>query len=124
MIADCEGLRGSGQSSASRLASGQSLRKPHLERRTLKDMSRNALKNYQDEIIEHKETSTNKLHLQWASCTAALSTLGTSSTGVPANVVERPHLDVKSQGLIVRELYPRLLYTFSDVVCYITNNPR
>lgn len=25
---------------------------------------------------------------------------------------------------MVKEFYPRLLYTFSDVVCYVTNNPR
>ena len=29
-----------------------------------------------------------------------------------------------SRQRIVTELYPRLLYTFSDVVCYITNNPK
>lgn len=29
-----------------------------------------------------------------------------------------------TRGWAVRELYPRILFPFSDVVCYVTRNPR
>jgi hypothetical protein len=65
----------------------------------------------------HKSTASQKLPLQWAK-TMSNPSLTLSGLG------EKVEVHPDSRQRIVTELYPRLLYTFSDVVCYITNNPR
>lgn len=35
-----------------------------------------------------------------------------------------PRIPPITRGWAVREMYPRILFPFSDVVCYVTRNPR
>lgn len=34
------------------------------------------------------------------------------------------HTELRTRETVVRSIYPRLLYAFSDVVCYVTKNAR
>jgi hypothetical protein len=86
-------------------------------------------KSFADEVEEHQATASSKLDLLWARTTPDdMSSSGSlSSAGImgPAFAESEPqHIDSASHQIIVKELYPRLLYTFSDVVCFITNNPK
>jgi hypothetical protein len=141
---DCEGLRGSGVSAATRIAEGDfnfgssskklrarspydskaadtgdypggtSARQGRRRKRPSSKFNRETLER---EVADHKATSSRRLELQWAG-----TILVPSSSGVLEHktVVVGPH----TRQNIIKDLYPRLLYTFSDVVCYITNNPR
>lgn len=62
---------------------------------------------------DHRNTAIRAVSLQWARTLSIESDRDTK-------IVVHP----RSRETIVKELYPRLLYTFSDVVCYVTNNPR
>jgi hypothetical protein len=140
---DCEGLRGSGLSAASRIAEGdfmfesssnkQRARSPYKNkaadtgaypegssarqgRRGKRPSSKFNLETLEREVAEHKATASRRLELRWAATTSDPS----SSGRVEHKTVVAP----STRQIIVKDLYPRLLYTFSDVVCYITNNPR
>jgi hypothetical protein len=77
---------------------------------------------YHDEVLDHMNSCSKKLDLEWANCTqAAPMRRGNSAAHAE---VSPSHIDSTTQKLIVKELYPRLMYTFSDVVCFITNNPK
>jgi hypothetical protein len=67
------------------------------------------------EVADHRETVSEKYRLRWATTHYTESLIG---------IGDKFYVDATSRERIVRDLYPRLLYTFSDVVCYITNNPR
>ena len=115
--ADCEGLRGAGVSAATRATeedvTSTSPRQP-FERHTLRGNPALSNSAFRGALKDHKSTATRTLKLQWARTTVI------PSGGLADKVV----IDARSRTSIVRDLYPRLLYTFSDVVCYITNNPR
>ncbi len=64
-------------------------------------------------VNDHRNTALRTVSLHWARTFPVEADGGTK-------IVVHP----KSREAIVKELYPRLLYTFSDVVCYVTNNPR
>jgi hypothetical protein len=140
---DCEGLRGSGLPAATRIAEGDDIfesssnklraRSPYKHkvadtgdsprgtsarqgRRGKRPSSRFNLESLEREVAEHKATASRRLELQWAATTLVPS----SSGGIGHKTVVAPD----TRQIIVKDLYPRLLYTFSDVVCYITNNPR
>lgn len=140
---DCEGLRGSGLSAAARITEGdfifesssnkQRARSPYKNkaadtggyprgtsvrqgRRGKRPSSRFNLETLEREVAAHKDTASRGLELQWAATTSDPS----SSGRVEHKTVVAPN----TRQIIVKDLYPRLLYTFSDVVCYVTNNPR
>ncbi|KAH0556974.1 hypothetical protein GP486_005239 [Trichoglossum hirsutum] len=109
--ADCEGLRGSSITALKKLAArsyepndsrhpsrsfGQSLRTREPPEERLKRTLR-----------EHQEKATHDLRLIWAVKHAG-----------PLQE------DPSSRQYIVKHLFPRFLYTFSDVVCYVTENAR
>jgi hypothetical protein len=144
LLLDCEGLRGSGVSAATRIAEGDfnfgtnskklrarrpyhnkaadtadnpdraSARQRRHRKRPSSKFNRETLER---EVTDHKATSSRRLALQWA---------GTISVPSSSGVLEHETVVVGpiTRQTIVKDLYPRLLYTFSDVVCYITNNPR
>jgi hypothetical protein len=127
MLKDCEGMRG-GQSAASAHVSDVTNPRGHLEKKSMRgslspedaaalEASR---KSYAQAVLAHRNTAHSKLPLRWASVTKP--TVG--SAAAYGYDPDPPHIDRASKTLAVRELYPRLLYTFSDVVCYITNNPK
>jgi hypothetical protein len=140
---DCEGLRGSGLAAATRIAEGdftfasssnkQRARSPYKKkaavtedypggtsvrqrRRGKRPSSRFNLETLEREVAAHKATANRRLELQWAATTSDPP----SSGRVEYRTVVAP----STRQIIVKDLYPRLLYTFSDVVCYITNNSR
>ncbi|KAH7382108.1 hypothetical protein BKA64DRAFT_713345 [Cadophora sp. MPI-SDFR-AT-0126] len=137
--ADCEGLRGSGVSAATRVATGDVPSAPqsklskasnygyghlssrhHLPRHTMRHTPGLSPTEVRATTSSHKSTASRKL--QWA----RTMTTGSSapSLGMYAYAQEQLEVHPASRQVIVTDLYPRLLYTFSDVVCYITNNPR
>ena len=63
--------------------------------------------------MDHRDTAMHAVSLRWANNLIIESDSGKKTIVHP-----------NSRQIIVKELYPRLLYTFSDVVCYVTNNPR
>ena len=139
---DCEGLRGTGLAAATRIAEGdftfasssnkQRARSPYKNkapvtgdypegsarqgRRGKRPSSRFNLETLEREVAAHKGTAGRRLELQWAATTSDPP----SSGRVEYRTVVAP----STRQIIVTDLYPRLLYTFSDVVCYVTNNPR
>ena len=62
---------------------------------------------------DHRDTANHAVSLQWADRLIIESESG-------KKIMVHPN----SRQTIVKELYPRLMYTFSDVVCFVTNNPR
>lgn len=60
-------------------------------------------------LEEHEKTATQQFNLTYR-----------------MNYLESSDINQEppSRTLVVRNLYPRILYTFSDVVCYITTNPK
>lgn len=140
---DCEGLRCSRRAAATRIAEGDFIfesssnnlrtRLPYKnkaadtgdypggtsarqERPGERPSSRFNRETFEREVAEHKATASRRLQLQWAATTSDPSSYG----GVEYKTVVAPN----TRQIIVKNLYPRLLFTFSDVVCYITNNPR
>lgn len=73
-------------------------------------------KSYAQEVSEHRKTAFQRLHMQWA------QVVFPQINALDFQEPPPPHIHHESTKLIVGELYPRLLYTFSDVVCFITNN--
>lgn len=115
--ADCEGLRGAGISAATRATEGDAastLPRQPLERHTLRGNPAQYDSAFRGVMKDHKTTAARTLRLQWARTTLIPS----------GGLVDKVVIDADSRKSIVRNLYPRLLYAFSDVVCYITNNPR
>lgn len=116
---DCEGLRGSDLSAAGRIQSvairGSSQTVGPMQDRSLRS-GRPALADVdrlKRVIKEHQRTASSMPTLQWGNCRQWISYED-----------EPTHVDSRTRSTIVKELYPRLLYAFSDVVCYITNNPK
>jgi hypothetical protein len=126
---DCEGLRGSRRPTATQYAAMHTKSEKVSQEQTprpatvietvnkIKDIFREVAdvtnpmrKSYSEEVEMHHRTSSQRLHMHWAK----LITSGVD--GLP------PHIYRESARLIVGELYPRLLYAFSDVVCYVTTN--
>jgi hypothetical protein len=140
---DCEGLRGSLRPTAGQYAAPKIKPLERLEKKTLlpaentgiisllKDVVKDAVKelvdstnpmrkSYYGEVEEHRKTSSHRLHMQWANVVAPATSF---PIVIPTHQEQEfPHIDRDSAKLVVTELYPRLLYTFSDVVCYVTTN--
>ncbi len=72
----------------------------------------------------HQATESGHFKLHWGKCKA--EQVDHPVIGIAAaRPQEYPYYaDAATKGLVVKELYPRLLYAFSDVVCFITNNLR
>ena len=72
------------------------------------------------EAEDHRDTVKHKLELQWGRCkkNVAAQVSSTLTSG------EKAVVDNETRQAVVKDLYPRFLYTFSDVVCYVTNNPK
>lgn len=86
------------------------LPRQHNDRRAMHD---NLTTGPPGAVEDHKNTVTRAVTLQWARSLAIRS-------GDGRKIIVHP----SSREIIVKELYPRLLYTFSDVVCYVTTNAR
>jgi len=139
-MADCEGLFGTSSPVARRVVSDeyQKLRAhgvPSLAR-GMDDMVRDHLKKASMEVslawarVDHPRPSASRVGLptdlpergrrysdSWSDISEPPSQ--TSSSAEPLGFVQ-----ADSRDLITKSLYPRLLYAFSDVVCFVTHNTR
>lgn len=71
-----------------------------------------------DPLAQHTSSASIQVDLQWGN---VLAPLGRQTALAP----KRPgQIDPKSRSMVVKNIYPRLLYAFSDVVCFVTNNSR
>ncbi|KAK0722843.1 hypothetical protein B0T26DRAFT_704224 [Lasiosphaeria miniovina] len=66
-----------------------------------------------EQYWEHSETAMNEIDLQWGEIDFA--------TYYPD---KRGHVTPDTRNKVVKHVYPRLLYAFSDVICFVTNNTR
>ncbi|KAI4192229.1 MAG: hypothetical protein LQ346_004408 [Caloplaca aetnensis] len=110
--ADCEGLRGSAVPVAAHSVEGDvrfTSRRYH-DHHPVRDR---ASSNLRGPVEDHRDTAVRAVSLQWA-----------NSQVIQSDKERLIVLHPKSREIVVNQLYPRLLYTFSDVVCYVTNNPR
>jgi hypothetical protein len=100
---DCEGLRGSGRSVASHLTASNGTQKGQHTTHSVR---------FGLGVTNHTSTANQELKLAWG------------KAKLPSNpyALDLPHISSQTHRLAVKELYPRLLYTFSDVVCYVTAN--
>ncbi|KAI1427994.1 hypothetical protein F5Y12DRAFT_791152 [Xylaria sp. FL1777] len=78
----------------------------------------NTSKSAKDTIAEHANTVSDRITLQWSQLFSPLN--ATSNFSRKGNAV----VDSITRHIVVKSLYPRLLYSFSDVVCFVTNNSR
>ncbi|KAM7201004.1 hypothetical protein V8F20_005013 [Naviculisporaceae sp. PSN 640] len=62
---------------------------------------------------EHSETAMDKIDLQWGKI--EFPNIRSDDYG---------HVAAETHRLVVKHVYPRLLYAFSDVICFVTNNSR
>ncbi|KAL9038723.1 MAG: hypothetical protein Q9214_005168, partial [Letrouitia sp. 1 TL-2023] len=113
--ADCEGLHGAGVSVATRVAEGDIEDEQAFMRQIPQKTPSTSIASIRDEVEDHRKTVNYKLDLQWCDVTTVPSQSGP---------IERIVIDNKTRQSIVTDLYPRFLYTFSDVVCFITNNSK
>jgi hypothetical protein len=139
-MVDCEGLRGSFNPAAHQYVDAEKVRqRQYLQKRSLRpeDKPRVLVKardrfndvlassnsitrnSYAKEVEQHQRTSSNQLAIQWANVIAPPTR---QHAGQGEDDDDTPRIDSESARLVVAELYPRLLYTFSDVVCYVTQN--
>lgn len=119
---DCEGLRGDAEPLANHLAvssgnaSAGSGRTSHSARATVQGhitrlanhvVPGAADQNAPFEALEEMQIPVSSMSLPWAT---ANERMATSTTSWATDVVEK--------------IYPRFLYVFSDVVCYVTGNSK
>ena len=108
---DCEGLRGSAVPSAAHIIEEEFYSSPPRQRHDRHIPQDNP--SLRGPIDEHRDTAVRAIPLQWA-----------DSLLLQSDRTKKKVVHPKSRQIIVQELYPRLLYTFSDVVCFVTTNPR
>ncbi|KAK0628303.1 hypothetical protein B0T17DRAFT_149884 [Bombardia bombarda] len=125
MFVDCEGFSGTDtpiarriQSKVNRADVAQPLRDPTLR-------SSYSYRHTKDLLSDHENTASHRIDLKWGQVIAPVqqpsSTLDSSLTRT-----RKPlgYVDAQSRKVVVKTLYPRLLYAFSDVVCFVTTNSR
>ena len=86
---------------------------------TLKEFGREALGGVLDEfhlgqVKAHRSSRDQQLELHWGNVV--------KPSNIGRDYWDGSHIDSETKKQVVNELYPRLLYAFSDVVCFITTN--
>ncbi|KAM0227446.1 hypothetical protein ACHAP5_012176 [Fusarium lateritium] len=116
---DCEGFSGTDTPVARQLVLDAA--KAPVSRATQDGTLRSApapVREVVDPLARHTSSASIRVDLQWGKVLApveAQTTLGRKRPG---------QVDPKSRSMVVKTIYPRLLYAFSDVVCFVTNNSR
>ncbi|KAM7188967.1 hypothetical protein V8F33_010301 [Rhypophila sp. PSN 637] len=145
LFADCEGMVGTSTPVSHRVTSAEFRnQRSHVSRRAARDME--AL------VKEHRKKASSDIYLTWARTSQpSVPAPRDQDDGFPdysSSVLERRDSDdfsdfsdaashtsaseteplfnvqADSRDLITKNLYPRLLYAFSDVVCFVTANTR
>ncbi|GAW20800.1 hypothetical protein ANO14919_103110 [Xylariales sp. No.14919] len=115
---DCEGFSGTDKPIARQLLlqAQQSQASPAVADGALRKS--NTSKPAKEALAEHASTVSDKIDLQWGQLYSPVEAMPNFSK--KGNAV----VDSDTRHVVVKNLYPRLLYSFSDVVCFVTNNSR
>jgi hypothetical protein len=71
-----------------------------------------------DTLAQHTSSASIHIDLQWGKVLAPLGVQTAFDSKHPGQI------DPKSRIMVVKTIFARLLYAFSDVVCFVTNNSR
>ncbi|KAK3941958.1 hypothetical protein QBC46DRAFT_352819 [Diplogelasinospora grovesii] len=122
MFVDCEGFSGTDTpvsrrilSDAKRAEVSEALRDSTLRNAT-------ASRSAKDLLAEHAASASHIVNLKWGQVVAPVQP--TSSLSSTLSRRSLGYVDADSRQVVVKSLYPRLLYAFSDVVCFVTNNAK
>ena len=120
MLVDCEGFSGTDTPVARQILSIAN-RSDHSQ--PLKDgVLRNATASRpaKDLLSDHANTASHRVDLRWGQVNIPMQAPASTLAG------RKPmgHVDAETRKIVVKNLYPRLLYAFSDVVCFVTTNSR
>lgn len=118
MLVDCEGFSGTDTPVARQILS-KANRAESLQ--PLKDnalRSATASRPAKDLLSDHANTASHRVDLRWGQVSVPIQTPPAGSRK-PLGTV-----DPETRKIVVKNLYPRLLYAFSDVVCFVTTNSR
>ncbi|KAK4218924.1 hypothetical protein QBC37DRAFT_164801 [Rhypophila decipiens] len=120
MFVDCEGFSGTDNPVARRILSEASRRESSAPLRDNVLRSATASRPTKDLLSEHANTTSHRVDLRWGQVNIPVQ------TQPPALGGRKPvgQVDPETRKIVVRNLYPRLLYAFSDVVCFVTTNSR
>ncbi|KAK3336354.1 hypothetical protein B0T19DRAFT_36498 [Cercophora scortea] len=120
MFVDCEGFSGTDTPVACRILAEASRREgpQPLRDGTLRNAT--SARPAKDLVSEHANTASSRIDLRWGQVVAPVP-LPTDSLSRRRTIGQ---VDPESRKLVVKSLYPRLLYAFSDVVCFVTTNSR
>ena len=143
VASDCEGFFGSSTPVARRVVSREHRSQPSADSSNIKARPARGIS---DLVKEHRKRASVGVNLTWARTSRPL--LPAARRESQSNVVigsdgeqsdDSDDTDVESDGslsgpvgfvqansrdLITKNVYPRLLYAFSDVVCFVTSNAR
>ncbi|KAF4447081.1 hypothetical protein F53441_9380 [Fusarium austroafricanum] len=111
---DCEGFHGSDQSVSRKILSEAR----RAKRNTQTKLNGGLSDPPPDPISQHQSSAQNRINLQWGEIWGPAEGL----KGVGRKQLGQVSPDTRSN--VVNIVYPRLLYAFSDVVCFVTNNSR
>jgi len=144
VASDCEGLFGSSTPVARRIVSREYRSQPSADS---SNITARPARGISDLVKEHRKRASMGVSLTWARTSRPLlpaarrepqSIVGIGSDGEQSDDIS-DDIDVESDSslsalggfvqansrdLITKNVYPRLLYAFSDVVCFVTSNAR
>ncbi|KAK5656422.1 hypothetical protein OQA88_4803 [Cercophora sp. LCS_1] len=122
LMVDCEGFSGSDRPIARQILSRITRADTLPSGEGAGRMS--SIRPAKDLLTEHMETATHRIPLKWGQVMAPVLPSGASSLEVSRSRRRIGQVGPDTRRVIVKNLYPRLLYAFSDVVCFVTNNSR
>ncbi|RSL53411.1 hypothetical protein CEP54_010419 [Fusarium duplospermum] len=111
---DCEGFNGSGNPVSRKVIS-----EVRGTRRSSQVILDGALRpSPPDPLTQHEDSALNRIDLRWGQLVVPVDAQTGGSRRQPGQVSS------ETRSNVVRLVYPRLLYAFSDVVCFVTTNSR
>ncbi|KAF7557011.1 hypothetical protein G7Z17_g1023 [Cylindrodendrum hubeiense] len=95
------------------------------QHRTPREHRRNQTQSREERLfenVEHYNKTARKppVSLGWGK----MVPLPKASIPSQSDTRQRGHVDEETQERIVRRVYPKILYAFSDVICFVTTNSR
>ncbi|KAJ3460552.1 hypothetical protein MRS44_011419 [Fusarium solani] len=111
---DCEGFNGSDNPVSRKIIS--EAREARRSSQVILDGA--LLPSPPDPITQHKGSALNRIDLRWGQLVLPVDVQG----GGGRRQLGQVSSDTRSN--VVKLVYPRLLYAFSDVVCFVTTNSR
>ncbi|KAF7546084.1 hypothetical protein G7Z17_g8670 [Cylindrodendrum hubeiense] len=116
---DCEGLAGAENPIARQMISSMRVGQPFEERPPTNNETPASIKQVlREETKDYINNPISKTDLRWG------KTVQSPSAPTILSKESKRHVDPATRKAVVKHLYPRLLYAFSDVVCFVSNNAR